>query len=178
MCAICNFKIEFDIGHPQALSVAVATRAAIEAGMLEEQIFEGPLGHAKLRMSAIQTLKSFQDRLEAATAPAELLSLPDFYVLLIESGTWGFFHATEQGFDPDIEPEAPNVSADSQAERDIVLVATRSALQGVVEGNLMLSEAFGRNLFILDAGSVDRQSLLPVMGKAFPEETVRHAIAP
>ncbi|CAM2172232.1 hypothetical protein PSAC2689_10737 [Paraburkholderia sacchari] len=36
MCAICNFKIEFGVGHPLALSIATATRNAIESGLLNE----------------------------------------------------------------------------------------------------------------------------------------------
>lgn len=131
MCAICNFKVEFDIGHPQALTVAVATRAAIEAGMLPEQVFDGALGNMKLRVAAIDTLKDFKDRLEAVATPSELLALPDFYVLLIESGTWGYFHATDEGFDPDIEPNAPNVTAEAQADRDIVFVTAQFSLQGI-----------------------------------------------
>ena len=34
MCAICDLRIEFSIEHPMTLSVAVATRKAIDAGVL------------------------------------------------------------------------------------------------------------------------------------------------
>lgn len=176
MCAICNFKIEFDIGHPQALTVAVATRAAIEAEMLPEQVFDGPLGHAKLRLTAIDTLKDFQNRLEAVALPAELRALPDFYVLLIESGTWGFFSATEDGFDPDIEPDLPNVTAELQSDRDIVLVAAQATMRAVLGGSLTLSQALADNLIVLDAESIDSRSLFIVMDKAFPEEVAHHSV--
>jgi hypothetical protein len=50
MCAICEFKIEFSIGHPLALSVAVATRKAIEAGLVDEiETDDGALSAARKR---------------------------------------------------------------------------------------------------------------------------------
>jgi len=50
MCAICELKIEFNIGHPQALTVAVATREAMDAGTLPETAVDGALSNMKLRM--------------------------------------------------------------------------------------------------------------------------------
>jgi hypothetical protein len=49
MCAICDFKIDFDIDRPQA----VATRVAIDAGTLPEKVFDGALASVKLRVAAI-----------------------------------------------------------------------------------------------------------------------------
>ncbi|CAB3787430.1 hypothetical protein LMG28690_02443 [Paraburkholderia caffeinilytica] len=172
MCAICNFKMEFDIGHPQALAVAVATRAAIETGVLKEDVLDGPLANAKRRVAAIDALKEFQDQLEAAVEPRELMKLPDFYVLLVESGTWGFFHATESGFDPDVVPELPNVTADRQEDRDVVLVAAKSSLQTVIKREISADRAFSDELFALDAGRNDSEMLRSLMSQTYPEELI------
>src|SRR5471030_2453401 len=98
MCSICDLKIEFNVDHPGSLTVAVATREAIEAGALPEKIFDGPLANVKLRVAAIDTLKALQRRLESSMSVSELMALPDFYVLLIEIGTWGFFPRLETAF--------------------------------------------------------------------------------
>jgi hypothetical protein len=176
MCAICNFKIEFDLGHPQALTVAVATRGAIEAGTVTSKSFDGALGNMKLRVAAIDTLKDFQDRLEEVAEPQELLSLPDFYVLLVESGTWGFFHATESGFDPDIVPDAPNVTAEEQADRDVVFVVAQATMRGLLCGRLAIDRAFSDDLLVLDAAPEHGKLLRSLMSKAFPEESAALAV--
>ncbi|TCK37060.1 hypothetical protein B0G84_6096 [Paraburkholderia sp. BL8N3] len=58
----------------------------------------------KMRAAAIDTPGALQGRMEASLPPAELAALPDFYALPVESGTSRFFHATPDGFDPDIVP--------------------------------------------------------------------------
>jgi hypothetical protein len=160
MCAICELKIEFNIGHPQALTVAVATREAMDAGLLPETQAGGALSNMKLRMAAIDALKALQDRLEAA--------MPDFYVLLIEIGTWGFFHATETGFDPDIQPEPPNVISESQDDRDVVFISSEATMQAIVNGRLNIDHAFDDNLLILDAGESHTKLLRSALDCAFP----------
>ncbi|HZZ02287.1 MAG TPA: hypothetical protein VFE81_05105, partial [Paraburkholderia sp.] len=92
MCAICELKIEFNVDHPLALSVAVATRNAIDEGTLPESLLDGALSNVKMRVAAIDALRGLTARLEASKSARELQTLPDFYVLLIEIGTWGFFH--------------------------------------------------------------------------------------
>lgn len=159
MCAICELKIEFNIDHPRGLTVAVATREAIEAGVLREKIFDGALANANMRLAAIDALKSLQQRLESAMPVSELIALPDFYVLLIEVGTWGYFHATENGFDPDCTPEPPDVTAESQEDRDVVLISTETALQAILDQTLSLEQAFERKLLMLDATDADANSL-------------------
>ncbi|MEZ2350837.1 hypothetical protein [Caballeronia sp. RCC_10] len=168
--------MEFDIGHPQALAVAVATRAAIESGILDEDAFDGPLANAKRRVAAIDALKEFQDQLEAAVEPRDLMKLPDFYVLLVESGTWGFFHATERGFDPDVVPDLPNVTADRQEDRDVVLIAARSSLCIVTKREISANRAFSNELFALDAGPVEREMLRSLIIKTFPEKLIYHGL--
>jgi hypothetical protein len=151
MCAICNFKIEFSVGHPLAISVAVATRRAIEAGLVDEQAhLSGALSAARARMSAVEALKMLQTRIETTHDTAALASLPDFYVLLIENDTWGFFHATENGFDPDIVPEMPD-------EQSNVLVMSEAGLRAWLDGRFDCEHALRDTLFIADA------SLIPML---------------
>lgn len=168
MCAICELKIEFNIGHPQALTVAVATREAMDAGLLPETQAGGALSNMKLRMAAIDALKALQDRLETAMPVTQLMALPDFYVLLIEIGTWGFFHATETGFDPDIQPEPPNVISESQDDRDVVFISSEATMQAIVNGRLNIDHAFDDNLLILDAGESHTKLLRSALDCAFP----------
>jgi hypothetical protein len=64
MCAICNFKIDFGVGHPLALSVAVATRKAVEGGIIEPiDSAEGALSAARMRMSSVDALNLLQARI-------------------------------------------------------------------------------------------------------------------
>lgn len=151
MCAICNFKIEFGVGHPQALSVAVATRQAIERGELAQTSTDGALATARLKIEAIATLGAFQARLEGVLTGEELLALPDFYTLLIEADTWGFFHATPDGFDPDVVPELPNVASDDIAKRSTVLVTSDVTLRALLGGFIKFGQAIDNNLLVLDA---------------------------
>jgi hypothetical protein len=168
MCAICELKIEFNIGHPHALTVAVATREAMDAGLLPETAVDGALSNMKLRMAAIEALKGLQARLEASLPVGRLMALPDFYVLLIEIGTWGFFHATEAGFDPDITPEPPDVTSEDQADRDVVFVSSEAALQAILNEDLSVDTAFADNLIVLDAGETHTRLLRSVLDAAFP----------
>jgi hypothetical protein len=152
MCAICNFKIDFGVGHPLALSVAVAARKAIESGLIEPfEAAEGALAAARMRMSAVDALNLLQARIEAAHSETALLALPDFYVLLIENDTWGFFHATTEGFDPDIVPEMPDVATTDEAKRSNILIASEAALRGWLDGRFDAETALRDSLFVVDA---------------------------
>jgi hypothetical protein len=170
MCSICDLKIEFNIDHPQALTVAVATREAIDAGMLPEKVFDGPLASVKLRLAAVDALKGLQARLETSIPNHELIALPDFYVLLMEIGTWGYFHATENGFDPDCSPEPPDVTSENQEDRDVVFVTTEVVTQAIFNGTLSLDDAFARKLIVLDAGAVHSRLLRAAFDTALSVE--------
>lgn len=152
MCAVCEFKIEFNIGHPLALSVAVATRKAIEDGLVAElEDDDGALAAARRRMSAVDALNLLQARIESSHAADDLLALPDFYVLLIENDTWGFFHATTEGFDPDIMPEMPDVTSADEAKRSNVIITSEAALRAWLSGRFDTQYAFDASLALVDA---------------------------
>jgi hypothetical protein len=137
MCSICDLRIEFSVDHPLSLAVAVETRRAIDAGLLPEPA--DAIDDGRLRLKAIDTLKAAQQRLEQTHPPEALLALPDFFVLLIESRTWGFFHPARAGFDPNCRPASPNVASDDGAARDAVLVASELAMNAMVGGACRLS---------------------------------------
>ncbi|WP_246530193.1 MULTISPECIES: hypothetical protein [Paraburkholderia] len=125
----------------------------------EMDIDDGPLSAARKRMSSVDALNLLQARIEGAHAAQELLDLPDFYVLLIENDTWGFFHATMEGFDPDIVPEMPDVAATDEAKRSNVVITTEAALRGWLAGHFDIERAFQESLFMVDAPQTPAASL-------------------
>jgi len=175
MCAICNFKIEFGVGHPLALSVAAATRVGIESGLLDEDKAGGVLTTARQRLAAIETLQMFQDRLETSVTIDELLDLPDFYVLLIESETWGFFHPTSEGFDPDIVPDIPDTSTEDVERRSVVVVTANVTLLALLAGSVDMQEALLDQLVVVDAPGSHSGKLCAAFGRALGVPALRHA---
>ncbi|SAL61229.1 hypothetical protein AWB68_03164 [Caballeronia choica] len=160
MCAICNFKIDFGVGHPLALTVAVAARKAIESGLIEPVDAEqGALSAARMRMSSVDALNLLQARIEGAHSEDALLALPDFYVLLIENDTWGFFHATTNGFDPDIVPEMPDVTATDEAKRSNIVIMSEAGLRAWLDGSFDIEQALRESLFMIDASADSTDSL-------------------
>ncbi len=170
MCAICDLDIAFVVDHPMTLAVAVATRAAIDAGRLTAppQDPPGTLGAVRARTRAIAALRSVQERLERTLAPERFAALPDFFVLMIETGTWGFFRATPSGFDQNIQPDAPRLTGEP-AERDVVVVMSEATSRALAEGLLPFDRAVAEGLIAVDADDVRRASLREAWGAAWPE---------
>lgn len=167
MCAICNFKLDFSVGHPLALTVAVAARKAIDAGLVDAiDTSEGALSVARMRISAIDALNLLQARVEGAHAESALLALPDFYVLLIENDTWGFFHATTEGFDPDVVPGVPDVTAADDALRSNIVITSEAALRAWLDGRFDLDHAMRDALFVIDAPQAHAASLTQMLAAA------------
>jgi hypothetical protein len=170
MCAICNFKIEFSVSHPSALTVAVATRAAIESGLVSSiDSTDGALAAARQRLSAVEALSLFQARVEQTYSPEALLALPDFYVLLIETDTLGFFQATANGFDPDVIPDYPDLSTDDEASRSSVIVTSEALLRACLAGAVSIDVAAARSMMIFDAAADNARQL---------HEAFAHAMSP
>jgi hypothetical protein len=167
MCTICDLRIEFGVDHPLSLGVAVETRRAIDVGLLPEPRSSDEDG--RLRRTAIETLKTAQQRLEQTLRPETLLALPDFFVFLIESRTWAFFHPTRTGFDPNCRPAPPDVASDDEAARDAVLVASEHAMGEVVAGRLPFEKALAERIVALDADSKRHDALLNAWSGAYPE---------
>lgn len=174
MCAICNFKLDFSVGHPSALTIAVAARQAIDAGVIEPiDTAEGALSAARMRLAAVDALNLLQACVENAHGEAALLALPDFYVLLIENDTWGFFHATTEGFDPDIVPEIPDITATDDALRSNIVITSEAALRAWLDGRFDLERALRESLFVIDAPKAHADSLTRMLAHA---ESPAHAM--
>ncbi len=171
MCAICDLDIAFAVDHPMTLSVAVATRAAIEAGRLTAAPDDPPgtLGGLRARTRAIAALKLVQNRIERTFAPDRLAALPDFFVLMIETGTWGFFRATPSGFDPNCRPDTLRVGGDDPAERDAIVVMSEAAARALAEGRLPFDRAVVEGLIAVDSDEARRAMLGEAWGAAWPE---------
>ena len=119
------------------LSVAVATRQAIEAGLVAAPGRRGgAVGIMKQRLKAVAALTAVQKRLEQTLTREAMSALPDFFVLVIESETWGFFRPTLAGFDPNIRPEAPRLTAEDPRERDAVVILSEAAARRISAGEL------------------------------------------
>lgn len=129
---------------------------------------DDPLAETRLRLSAIDALKTAQRRLEQAIRPEELVALPDFFVLSVESRTWGFFRPTPNGFDPNCRPAPPNLLADDVAERDAVLVSSELAMRQIVTGRLPFERALEERIIALDADGSRFDKLLGAWSKAYP----------
>lgn len=167
MCTICDLRIEFSIDHPMSLSVAVATRRAIDAGALPSRAVK--YGGFQLRREAIAALKALQHRVEQTLTPSELVALPDFFMLAIESRTWGFFHPTRLGFAPNCRPDPPRLSAEAAGDRDPVVIASETAIRHVLASNLAFSEAEKQGLIVIDADARRRDALRSAWETACPK---------
>lgn len=169
MCAICDLRIEFGVDHPMSLSVAVATRQAIDnRSLLPTVIGAETLAGMPLRQAAIASLKSVQRRLEAVLSPPELRDLPDFFVLMVESGTWAFFRATEAGFDPTCIPDPPRLSADNPTDRAAVIVTSETTLRPMLVGKLSFEQALRQGLIVVDADFARQIPLTQAWSASFP----------
>lgn len=170
MCAICDLRIEFSVDHPMTLNVAVETRRAIDDGALAETATDAdPLDGAALRLEAIGLLKAAQRRLEAVLSPPDLLSMPDFFMLMIESRTWAFFHPTAFGFDPSCRPDPPRVSADDdECDRDPAIVVSETVLRQLLLGKFAFERALRNGLVVVDADRDRRAALIAAWSASFP----------
>lgn len=169
MCTICTLSIAFNVQHPRALSVAVATRAGIDAGELDRRVpaLSGGLPHDE-RAEAIAALQGLQRRIENVLTPAELLALPDFFVLMIETRTWGFFHPTENGFSTDSSPEPPRAQADANGERDTIVLVSETAMRRFLAHRLSFREAVERGWVVVDGEPLPSRTTHEALDRVYP----------
>jgi len=165
MCTICSLTIEFDVDHPETLSVAVATRQAIDAGLLT---CDAELDMARSRHQAILLLGALQQRLEAVLSPSALLALPDFFVLMIESRTWGYFTPTLRGFATSATPSSPRVEPDENGDRDCIVLLSQAAAATIAEGGLPFTEATDLGVAVVDAPSAPAARIRAAFAGAYP----------
>jgi hypothetical protein len=166
MCTICALTIEFAVDHPQTLAIAVSTREAIDNGLLPERAEN--LDMTQSRHEAVTLLTTMQQRLEQVLPPARLLALADFYVLMIESRTWGYFHPTLGGFDTRATPSPPRVDPDENGDRDCMLVISQAAAQAIVTGEVSFVQALTTGMAVVDAPDHLRGIIRQALATAYP----------
>ncbi|KWV47702.1 hypothetical protein AS026_13085 [Rhizobium altiplani] len=175
MCTICSLTIEFAVEHPLTLAVAVATRQAIDDGLLPEAPAEEK-DMAQSRHEAVMLLTSVQQRLEQVLSTSQLMALPNFYVLMIESRTWGYFHPTLGGFDVKANPSAPRLEADKSGNRDSVVVMSQAVAAEIVTGQLPFTSAEAEGLAIVDALGPAEAIIRSAFMTAYPVGTFSHLV--
>lgn len=168
MCTICALTIEFAVEHPLSLAVAVATRQAIETGLLPELDPQVEVDMAQSRHNATVLLTTMQQRLEQVLPASRLASLPDFYVLMIESRTWGYFHPTLGGFDANANPSPPRINPDENNVRDSIVVMSHVAGAEVTSGGLPFDAALDLGLAVIDAPGTHAERICSAFMAAYP----------
>jgi hypothetical protein len=158
MCTICSLTIEFAVEHPLTLAIAVATRQAIDTGLLPEGDTTDEMDMARSRHQAVVLLTAMQQRLEQVLTRSQLLALPNFFVLMIESRTWGYFHPTLGGFDVNANPTTPRLEPDENGVRDCVVVVSQAAAAQISRGALPFPDAADAGVVFVDAP--DAQAVL------------------
>ncbi|MDR6953628.1 hypothetical protein J2X65_002991 [Ancylobacter sp. 3268] len=159
--------IEFDVEHPEALAVAVATRQAIDAGLLPEGA-GGRLDMARSRRQAIALMGVLQQRLELVLPPFTLQGLPSFFVLMIESRTWGYFTPTLRGFDTSARPSRPRLKGDDDGGRDCLLLMSQAAGAAIAKGQISFAQATGHGMVLVDAPAIPATLVEAAFDKAYP----------
>ncbi len=109
-------------------------------------------------------------RIESAF-PEERLALPDFYVLLIETDTLGFFHATDDGFDPEVVPQRPDFSTDDEPQRSNMIVTSEALVRAWLEGAVPMNAALEHSMVMVDAPARHVRALWNMLQQASLAET-------
>jgi hypothetical protein len=158
MCSICDVRITFGIDHPMGLSVAVATRRGIEAGVV-------PQARGWERAGAIGLMQGVRQRLEWSLSREALAALPAFFVLLVETRPWAYFHPGPDGFDPAAHRAPPDAF---DAGEDPVVVAAETTLAPMLKGRLPFARAAEAGMLHLDAPEPACGALSVARSQAWP----------
>lgn len=168
MCTICALTIEFAVEHPLSLAVAVATRQAIETGLLPDVDSSDEPDMARSRHQAVVLLTTLQQRLEQVLTRSQLLALPNFFVLMIESRTWGYFHPTLGGFDINANPATPRLEPDGDGVRDCIVLISQAAAAEITQGRLPFEDAWQTGLLVVDAAEGRTALIQSALDAAYP----------
>ena len=161
MCSICDLRIDFGTDHPMGLSVAVATRRAIDAGVIPEADMWD-------RDKAIPLMHGVQQRLELVHSPEVISALPHFFVLLVETRTWAFFQPGSMGFDRTARAVPPDAFEGDSDDRASMLVVAETALSPILAGKIPFDTAEEIGLIHFDAPANLRTRLQQAWSAAWP----------
>ncbi|MBX5159058.1 hypothetical protein HJB89_18270 [Rhizobium sp. NZLR8] len=167
MCTICSLTIEFSVEHPLALAVAVATRQAIDEDLLPEP----PIGEVDMgqsRHAAVVLLTTLQQRLEQDLSSSKLAALPNFFVLMIESRTWGYFLPTPSGFDVRADPPAPRVEPDVDGMRDCIVIVSQEGAAALTNGQLTFLHSEQTGVLVVDGPDLSVGNVRSAFSAAYP----------
>jgi hypothetical protein len=147
----------FSALHPQSINVAMATREAIDQGLLEQ-----PNGLP--RFVAFARAGHWLDRLKQALAPT-LETQPaqrDIALLLIDGGLWTRYLFAEGKLIYEPHVAGPNFD-------DVVVLTSEVALRGLIEGRISVDRATHDGLLVVTANSDAASSVtvLKYLQKAF-----------
>jgi hypothetical protein len=160
--------IEFAVEHPLTLAVAVATRQAIDTGLLPEGNAADEMDMARSRHQAVVLLTAMQQRLEQVLTRSQLLALPNFFVLMIESRTWGYFHPTLGGFDIKANPTTPRFEPDEDGVRDCIVVVSQAAASEISQGRLPFYAAADAGVVVVDAPEISARLIEAALAVTYP----------
>lgn len=167
MCTICDLRMEFGAGHPMSLSVAVATRRAVEAGLV-------PAAPAWDRGDAIRLMHGVQRRLEWSVSLEAFASLPAFFVLLVETRTWAYFHPGPGGFDSSVQRLPPDAFG---LAMDPVIVAAETALAPMLDGRIPFESCAKAGMLHFDVPETVHSALRSAWMQAWPATFSRFVCA-
>lgn len=167
MCTICTLNIEFAVEHPLALAVAVATRQAIDTGLLPETAAM-EVDMEQSRHNATVQLTTIQQRIEQVLFTSRLLALPNFFILMIESRSWGYYHPTLKGFDGNADPAPPRLEPDADGIRDFIVVISQAASEAITKGHLPFAKAQAENLVYVDGPESGAELIRQALTIAYP----------
>ncbi len=167
MCMTCDVKLRFDVDHPLGLAVAVATRRAIDAGLLPEPSGAMPWRRGAQRLDGSGVLRGVRQRLEAALPGAALLALPDFFMLAVEDRSWGYFRPAFGGFSSEGRSGPPRFGGSGDSV-DAVVVLAETAATAMLAGRLPFDSAVSHELVVVDAPGSAAERLSAGLRAAFP----------
>jgi hypothetical protein len=147
-CGVCGcFKGNpLGLPHPRAIEIAVATRTALEAGLLADRLEGSSAGWNRHEKPSAR--KSIERLVEVLRADGDAFT---FHVLLVD---------TEESYLIHVRSAGVAVEPGGAGRADAVLATTGIGLQGVIDGSLTCDQAIGRTVLVIDG---DRDRLLRLL---------------
>jgi hypothetical protein len=155
-CGVCGcFKGNpLGLPHSRAIEIAVATRAALDAGLLSEASGSGPTTRWN-RGEKPSARKSIERLVECLRTREDADSLT-IHVLLVDTEESCLIHVRSGG-----------VAVEFGGRRaDAVLATTVVGLQGLIDGRLSCDEAIQRAIVVIDG---DQERLLRLLRRGLTQ---------
>jgi hypothetical protein len=148
-CGVCNRLLgdSLSLPHPKAIEIAVATRAALDKGILREEAPEPPWLRGpgigwdhRRKLSGAYLIKTWTEKADAPRAPPRQAPFCLHFVLIDTSETCAVhFRADAMLFE-----------AKKCTRGDAVLATTCAALQAILTGEMPLPDAIEKGLVVIE----------------------------